>query len=200
MRNCLLFISAFLLIGCQHLNSSDVIVNAAKTQRFSGEVLQPSTPQLPKGSYRSTCFACTVKNGKLRCACDRMEAKQTISEINYKLCANPEVNLQNCDGVLSCTPTCQPEIGAISALPPGNYLQTCIMCKLSGKVLICTCAARDGSPKTSGIDLSTCTNPREQLQNCDGKLMCTAACPGSIMPPYPHNVTPWRVSPLNLLN
>ncbi|MCD6046592.1 MAG: symbB [Gammaproteobacteria bacterium] len=191
MRKALIFVSALLLAGYQHLSSAEVIVNAPKTQSFSGEVLQAST-QIPKGSYRSTCFACTVKDGKLRCACDRLDGKQTISEITYQKCVSPEVNLQNCDGVLSCTPVCRPGIGANPVLPPGNYLQTCTMCKLSDKVLICTCAARDGSPKVSGINISTCHNTKNNLQNCNGKLMCVATCPDSVVPPP--DVTPWRTT------
>jgi hypothetical protein len=116
--------------------------------------------QIPKGSYKQTCFAINVKGKTLTALCKKINGDVQFTELkDIHLCVG---NVSNKNGNLRCDK---------GGLPPeGSYDQTCMDIRVENNILYAACRTRAGIYlPTSLADHKNCVGP---VANLDGNLRC----------------------------
>ena len=58
--------------------------------------------RIPTGSYDKTCINCNRIDGILTCECEDRGGDWKTTNINMNTCPDPIIEIENCDGVLTC--------------------------------------------------------------------------------------------------
>jgi hypothetical protein len=115
---------------------------------------------VPAGSYRQTCTACSVGGGNLTAWCKTMRNQdQQTTLYSYPACRS---GIENLDGFLTCSKG--------DPAPNGTYKASCRNINVEKGTLYASCRTVNGGWKEANLQLGYCNY---QIYNTDGALACT---------------------------
>ena len=115
---------------------------------------------VPAGSYRQSCTACSVGGGNLTAFCKTTRNQDRQSTLfNFPACRS---GIENMDGFLTCSKGAPP--------PNGTYKESCRNINVENNALYATCRNVNGDWKEANLQLGYCNYA---IYNTDGALACT---------------------------
>lgn len=127
--------------------------------------LSPQTSfALPDGSYKASCYNCSVYKNRLRCVCRSRDQRTRFTSLgDFRSCGW----IENQDGRLTCRDSVDDR-----DIPFGSYRKTCVACRYDGKDLRCKCRTRNGLYWQRSI-LANVDRCRGDISNQNGDLQCS---------------------------
>jgi hypothetical protein len=142
------------------VTSLAVVFAALAMQALASAADCGPSANVPAGSYRQSCTACTVGGGSLTAWCKGINNRDQQSALyNYPACRS---GIENMDGYLTCNKGATP--------PDGSYKASCRNVNVENNVLYATCRNVNGGWKEANLQLGYCNYA---IYNTDGALRCT---------------------------
>ncbi len=113
---------------------------------------------LPRGSYRMSCYGSRMNGGTLQSTCMDTYNNRRNTTINVNSCRGRDI--ANDNGRLTCTNTAT----------GGSYQQTCDSAYVNGNTLHARCADSSGYPRRTSINVNSCRG--RDIANNNGQLVC----------------------------